>query len=55
MKYTSLDEIREKARQRETRKIVVAAAEDLPVLKAVMQAVILDIVIPILVGNSIEN
>ncbi len=54
MEYKSLDEIREKARQRETRKIVVAAAEDLPVLKAVMQAVILDIVTPILVGNSLK-
>ncbi len=54
MEYKSLDEIREKARQRETRKIVVAAAEDLPVLKAVMQAVILDIAIPILVGNSLK-
>jgi len=52
MPFTSLDEIREKAIRRGTRKIVVAAAEDLLVLKAVMQAVQLKIAEPILVGDS---
>ncbi|HYW96683.1 MAG TPA: phosphate butyryltransferase [Bacteroidales bacterium] len=54
MEYKSLDEIRERAQKRETRRIAVAAAEDLPVLKAVMKARELDIAIPVLVGDTLR-
>ena len=47
-----LTELIEKAQQKSTRKIAVAAAEDDAVLKALKEAVKQHIVVPILVGNK---
>jgi len=48
----SLDEILEKASAIQTKRIVVAAAEEKHVLKAVLNASMKNIVSPVLVGNS---
>ncbi len=52
MKCRSLDDIREKARRRESRRMAVAAAEDHHVLLALKQAVELNIIEPVLIGHS---
>lgn len=50
--YTRLSQIVELAKQRPTRRLVVAAAEDEPVLLAVRNAINEKIVVPVLVGNE---
>lgn len=52
MQITKLSEILDRARKKETRKLVVAAAEDPHVLQAVIRARAENIAEPILVGNS---
>lgn len=52
MTFTKLSEILEKAREKETRKLVVAAAEELHVLEAVLDARSENIADPILVGDT---
>ncbi len=52
MELTRLEEIKEIAIKRETRRLVVAAGEDSAVLKALIAAKDLDIVIPVLTGNE---
>ena len=52
MDYRSLADIRDLAVRREMRRIVMAAAEDLPVLRAMQQAVELKIADPVFVGNT---
>ena len=52
MALNSLDQIIELAQKREIRRIVIAAAEDEPVLKAVKAASDLNIVKPVLVGHK---
>lgn len=54
MHMRKLSEILERARKRESRKLVVAAAEDLNVLQAVMQARSGNIIEPVLVGDSLK-
>ncbi len=54
MECKTLDDIRDIAGRREIRTVAVAAAEDLQVLRAVMQAVTLHIAKPILVGHSVR-
>jgi len=52
MHLTKLSEILERARDRDSRRLVIAAAEDLHVLKAAMRASAEDIIKPILVGDT---
>lgn len=52
MVLTSLQQIEQIALQRPTRKVAVAAADDLPVLEAIRTAYESKMVIPILVGNA---
>ena len=52
MIYRQLSEILELARKRESRKLVVAAAEELHVLQAVLNARYENIIEPILIGDS---
>ncbi len=52
MEYTSLDEIRKKAAGGERRRIAVAAAEDGPVLMAVMKAMEQGMISPVLIGDE---
>ncbi len=54
MQLTKLSEILEKARKRDSRRLVVAAAEDHNVLQAVIRARDEQIIKPILVGNTAE-
>jgi phosphate butyryltransferase len=50
--FTKLSEIVEAAKSKTTRRVVVAAAADKPVLNAIKAAMSQNIVIPILVGNT---
>ncbi len=52
--FTKLSEIVEVAKSKPTRKVAVAAAADKPVLKAIKEAMMQNIVIPVLVGNTEE-
>ena len=52
MSLTKLSEIIDRARERESRRLVVAAAEDLTVLSAVIRARAENLVNPILVGDA---
>jgi phosphate butyryltransferase len=52
MSLTKLSEIFERARNRESRKLVVAAAEDPSVLRAVIRAKTQNLINPVLVGNT---
>jgi phosphate butyryltransferase len=54
MTYKSLNDIISIAKGKETRRLAVAAAADRPVLKAVKNAYLEGIIIPVLVGNKIE-
>jgi phosphate butyryltransferase len=54
MAITTLDQILQRAKKRKTRKIAVAAAADIHVLRAVKMAVDLNIIMPILVGEEKE-
>ncbi|RLD42824.1 MAG: phosphate butyryltransferase [Bacteroidetes bacterium] len=50
--YTKLSEILDVAKKKKTRKVAVAAAADMHVLKAIKEAMAQNIVIPVLVGNT---
>ncbi|MFC2098270.1 bifunctional enoyl-CoA hydratase/phosphate acetyltransferase [Bacteroidota bacterium] len=52
MRLEKLSEILERARERESRRLVVAAAEDLNVLQAVLRAKSENIIKPLLVGDT---
>lgn len=52
MSLTKLSEINERAQERESRKLVVAAAEDLTVLSAIIRARRENLINPILVGDT---
>lgn len=54
MTLKSLNDIIESAKQKETRRLAVAAAADKPVLEAVKNAYQEGIIIPVLVGNKAE-
>jgi len=54
MTLKSLNDIVESAKQKETRRLAVAAAADRPVLEAVKNAYEKGIIIPVLVGNKAE-
>lgn len=54
MELTKLDQIIELAVKRKTRRLAVAAAADKHVLKAVKQAVQLNLVKPVLIGKKVE-
>ncbi len=54
MTYKSLNDIINIAKGKETRRLAVAAAADMPVLKAVKNAYLEGIIIPVLVGNKTE-
>jgi len=54
MTLKSLNDIIELAKGKETRRLVVAAAADKPVLEAVKNAYQEGIIIPVLVGNKVE-
>lgn len=54
MTYKSLNDIISIAKSKETRRLAVAAAADKPVLKAVKNAYLEGIIIPVLVGNKTE-
>ena len=54
MVLKSLNDIVKLAKEKETRRLVVAAAADKPVLEAVKNATKEGIIIPVLVGNKVE-
>ncbi len=54
MSIKTLNDIVNKAKEKETRRLVVAAAADKPVLEAVKNAYRENIIIPVLVGNKTE-
>ncbi len=54
MSIKTLNDIVNKAKEKETRRLAVAAAADKPVLEAVKNAYRENIIIPVLVGNKIE-